>query len=440
MGSSALAESRLGSCGSPMPHPRILVCADLHLGRASAWLEGPNGVDRSAVGAWGRLVDAALDGEAVAVAIAGDVFDGMAAYFETRDAFAKGVRRLKDAGIPVVAVAGNHDHEALPRFALHAPDCGLTLLGKGGRWEAASLGGVTFVGWSFPREAWRERAFDRDRPALGEGYVVGLVHGDLAPVSAYHPISVADLEGGASAWVLGHVHLPRRVGSRALYPGSPQALDFGPGERGAHGFYWLVLRDGRIDISDLQPLSTVRFDETDLEVDVPENADAYECLLAASEARAEALRMDQPELKTVQLRIRAALVGCDEAPIAPSRCERSRDGRDAFEFTEIRKRSVRDPWDDAAGADVAGEVARLLLGAEAMADGMARGKIVNEEWIEAARQVVDGSMGDVSRTFRETVGRVTDEGHDGARRPPNPIEARELATRALIAELEAMRV
>ena len=396
-------------------------------------MQGPESIDRTAVGAWGRLVDAAISGRADAIAIAGDVFDGTAAYYETRTAFLQGLRRLHEAGIAVVAVAGNHDYEALPRFHRRYPDSGLTLLGKGGEWESRTIGGVTFVGWSFPADTVRTRAFDRFERPPASGRVVGLVHGDAAPNTLYHPFRQEDLALSADAWVLGHIHRPARFGPRGVYPGSPQALDFGPGERGAHGFFWLDLAGAEARISDLQPLSTVRFEETTLVVESG-GEDAFEAMLGAAERHADALRAAHSGLQSVQMRARVVLSGCETCPPTPPEAEPSRDGRDATHFTEVRLRPVRDLRLLACGRDAAGEVARLLLGATA-SEGRAEEEPVDPEWVRAAEALIERCVGDVASAFKATVGGVQDAG-DAARPLPDSAEARLLVRVALVAQLE----
>lgn len=420
-----------------MPHVRILCAADLHLGRASALLLPAPGVDLTAVGAWRRLVDAALAGAADAVVLAGDIFDGPGAYYETRHAFEHGLARLRAAGIPVVAVAGNHDWEALPRFARQFQ---LQVLGSGGVWESRPVrtaGGteVTFVGWSFPGETVRESAFPRFQPPAGSP-VVGIVHGDLAPQSSYHPLALDDLRGGADAWVLGHVHRPGPVGSRAVYPGSPQALDFGPGERGAHGFYWLTLEPGDARFSHLVPLSTVRFEEESLEISVIPGEDPLVAFERAVEERTDILRREQAGLECVQLRLHAGLRGAAVLPSWPQEAQALPTGADAWWLTGIRLRAERDPWQDARGSDAAAEVARLLLGARAGLEVNAL-HTVPEEWVGAAAQLIAGAADDAIRLFRATVAKASDVG-DAMRSEPTSEEAWEYARREVVAELESL--
>lgn len=241
---------------------KLLCTADLHLGRQSATLMPAEGVDGSSVGAWARIVDLAVAGRADAVLIAGDVFDHDGTYYSSRQPFAQGLRQLRDAGVPVLAVAGNHDWKSLRAFVQAFPDSGLRLLGAGSAWEVVELpNGLSVVGWSFSNASQMRWAGPFPRAD------VGLVHGDLTQTSIYHPLALDELRVSAMPWVLGHIHLPQSPAPTIRYPGSPQALDFGPGEAGTHGVCWLERRDGQWSFGETVPTSTVLYDTSDVVVD-----------------------------------------------------------------------------------------------------------------------------------------------------------------------------
>ena len=81
-----------------------------------------------------RCVDLAIDRRVAAVLLPGDVVDSNNARFEAMVPLETCTRRLLDAGIEVIAMAGNHDVEALPRMASMVD--GFRLLGSGGTWQA----------------------------------------------------------------------------------------------------------------------------------------------------------------------------------------------------------------------------------------------------------------------------------------------------------------
>lgn len=255
---------------------KILCSGDLHLGRRSSRL--PDDADaraHSATAAWQALVERAIDERVDLVALSGDVVDRENRYFEAFGPLERGVRRLAAAGIPVVAVAGNHDFDVLPKLA---PSLGKSfrLLGADGVWEPVTISrdgrpALRVVGWSFPAEhvAASPMASFPALPADGVP-VLGLLHADLdAPGSRYAPASAGELRSaGASFWLLGHLHAPRLHENPGappiLYPGSPQALD--PGETGAHGVWMLDLAPGRTPHVRHLPLSTVRYDVVEVDV------------------------------------------------------------------------------------------------------------------------------------------------------------------------------
>src|SRR3954452_20088141 len=69
-----------------------------------------------------NLVDLALDEEANAVLIAGDLFDGDWLDHGTGAHFVREMTRLRDGGIVVVTVAGNHDAASRMTKTLRMPD------------------------------------------------------------------------------------------------------------------------------------------------------------------------------------------------------------------------------------------------------------------------------------------------------------------------------
>ena len=84
--------------------------------------------------------------------VAGDVVESSNARFEAMVPLETCTRRLPDTGIEVIAVAGNHDVEALPRMASMVD--GFRLLGAGGTWQnhVVSHRGAAvaeIIGWSF---------------------------------------------------------------------------------------------------------------------------------------------------------------------------------------------------------------------------------------------------------------------------------------------------
>ena len=238
---------------------RLVLSGDLHIGRSSS--RAPDGVRRDdlrAAAAWSRIVDLAVREQADLVCLSGDIADETNRFFEAIGPMEQGVRRLADAEILTVAVAGNHDHDVLVRLADQLPQDHFTLLGRGGVWERLTIEkagqpALHIDGWSFPRAQAHNSpldsyGLDRD-PAVP---ILGLVHGDLnVAVTPYGSLDLARLQDLAPAgWLLGHIHAHDLVAETnrpwVLYPGSPQALD--PGETGAHGPWVVEVTGGALGV------------------------------------------------------------------------------------------------------------------------------------------------------------------------------------------------
>ena len=369
----------------------ILAIGDVHLGTACSGVpEGmaARGVDPrelTPAAALARCVDWAVEERVDAVLFAGDVVESTNARFEAMAPLEEGVRRLVDAGIEVIAVAGNHDVEALPRLA--ALIDGFTLLGAGGRWEARTIPKdgspvVQVVGWSFGEERVRHSPVAellKQPPALPSPPVprIGLLHADLdASGGHYAPIRQAELDDtGYGAWLLGHIHKPSLEelaasnGTRPCgYLGSLVGLDLS--ETGPHGPWLLeVSREGAIACRQI-PLAPLRWERVTVPVDGLEHVDDVHDRLM-SEAESLVRRLGEVDRLPRALGVRVHLTGttaCYEGLRRWIEGEAWRslgrvvDGTGVF-FTEVVD-AMAPPLDlkaIAAGDDPAALVARRLL-------------------------------------------------------------------------------
>ena len=263
----------------------------MHLGRTPSRL--PPDLTARELGpaaAWERTVDKAVEAGVAAVLLAGDVVDRDDDFFEAYRALEAGVRRLTEAGIEVLGVAGNHDVKVLPRLAQHIPQ--FRLLGAGGTWESCRLGGngeaVTVWGWSFPTAGTagnplQDRTFD-----LPAGINLGLLHcdRDAAADSRYAPVASRDLHGARlDGWLLGHIHKPDPLSAESPhgYLGSLTGLD--RGEPGARGPWLITVQGGRIAEVEHLHLAPLRWEPLEVRLDGSSDPeDARDRLLGAVKA------------------------------------------------------------------------------------------------------------------------------------------------------------
>lgn len=368
-----------------MPRPLLFV-GDIHLGRRPSGLDDElralrlAAADFSAAEAWRRAVAHARAARARAVVLAGDVVDAEQDRFEAYHHLHEGAEALREAGIPVFAVAGNHDVHVLPRLAAQVP--GVRLLGAGGRWERVPLEDdgppVDLLGWSFPS------AKVRDDPSASPGLTaaleqirtgasaLGVLHGDLGrPTSHYAPIHPRNLEDPrVQAWFLGHIHAPHPMAAMRRpvgYLGSLVGLD--PGEPGPRG-PWEVEVDGAGGVRCRQlNLGPVRWDGVDVALaeDIAAVDDAMEAVRAAAAAYVRASSGEGTELLVLRARLtgRVAARKVVEQACRLGASERVFTAGGLPVVVEAIRDATSPAWDlNALSADPspAGELARALLG------------------------------------------------------------------------------
>jgi DNA repair protein SbcD/Mre11 len=223
---------------------RIVAVADAHLGRSHYQAVDEHGLNQREAdfaAAWRRAVDAALGLDPDAVLVLGDLFDAPRPTYRAFREGASGLRRLADAGVPTLAISGNHDtprlresgspyavladafpqlafayrgaHEAvdlLPGLRVHAvPQCATDADLKERIGEAAAA-----------------RAADHLNLLVTHAAVTVLsrryTYGDVNELE----VDLADLDAGFDRVLLGHFHNYAKVAPNAWYPGSTDTFSF----------------------------------------------------------------------------------------------------------------------------------------------------------------------------------------------------------------------
>ncbi len=294
---------------------RLLAVGDIHLGRLPTRIPEDFALPASELGpaaAWRSTVELAIHEQVHAVLLAGDVVESEKDFFEGFRELKSGVEKLTQARISVVAVAGNHDVEVLPRLAASlGKDSGFTLLGQGGSWQPHSLANeatqVRIWGWSFPQRKVRDNPLSGARLDRGADVTLGLLHCDLGQsTSVYAPVRQADLmRTGLDGWLLGHIHVPHQLTSENLigYLGCLTGMD--PGEPGARGPWLLDIGEGRIrDVRQI-PIAPLRWEVLCVDLSNLEDIGDLEQNLIAQAEEFDKERFEEGPLpKAVGLRVR----------------------------------------------------------------------------------------------------------------------------------------
>ncbi|MDI2131966.1 metallophosphoesterase family protein [Yinghuangia seranimata] len=276
---------------------KLLHAADLHIDSPlrglSRYPGAPEQEFRSAVrGALHNLVDLALDEAVDAVLLAGDVYDGDWKDYRTGLFFTAQMQRLREAGVKVCMVAGNHDAQSKITRELRLPD-------NVHRFSTAKPESVVYddLGLAVHGQGFAERDITDNLaaayPKALDGHLnIGLLHTALEGAEGhktYAPCRVEDLTArGYDYWALGHIHARqevRRGDPWIVFPGNLQgrhARETGP--KGAT----LITADGPRLTVEHRDLDVVRWGHA--EIDASRAADVESALGLAEEAMRAAVR------------------------------------------------------------------------------------------------------------------------------------------------------
>ncbi|AIE85425.1 metallophosphoesterase family protein [Fimbriimonas ginsengisoli] len=237
----------------------FLHCADIHLDSKLLGLERYEGapVDelRSASRkALAELTLVAINEGVDLVLIAGDVFDGDWKDYNTGLFFSKQMSLLRDAGIPVVMIAGNHDAESQISRSLRYPDNVRVLSTDKPATEYFPNIGIAVHGQGFrTREVLDDLSAAYPKPE--GGFVnVGMLHTSADGREGHDSYAPCDprvlAQRGYDYWALGHVHKREtllRVPEHpcwAVFPGNLQGRH--ARETGDKGFSIVRVEDGQV--------------------------------------------------------------------------------------------------------------------------------------------------------------------------------------------------
>jgi exonuclease SbcD len=243
---------------------KLIHAADLHLDsplrglstRSRATLERVRTATRRA---FASLVERCVSERAGLLLIAGDVYDGDWRDYSTGLFFAHQMARLRDAGVQVVMIRGNHDAASQITKNLRLPDNVRELSARQAQTLTFDQLGVAIHGQSFANRAVTEN-LAQSYPQRVAGLVnIGLLHTSVTGRRGhepYAPCSLADLRNkDYDYWALGHVHaheiLSRAPESWVAFPGNLQGRH--ARETGAKGA--LVVEYSASGIESVEPIS-----------------------------------------------------------------------------------------------------------------------------------------------------------------------------------------
>jgi DNA repair exonuclease SbcCD nuclease subunit len=213
--------------------PKFLHAADIHLDSPLRGLQRYEGapveeIRQASRRALENLVQLALDQSVAFVLIAGDLYDGDWKDHRTGLYFVSQMVRLREAGIPVIAIAGNHDAANKMTRTLPLPENVHLLDHKKPETFLLEQPGVAIHGQSFATPSVLEDLSAAYPPAVGGMLNIGLLHTCATGREGHQPYAPCTIPGLISKhydyWALGHAHgWARGAQPRAGNPDSPRS-------------------------------------------------------------------------------------------------------------------------------------------------------------------------------------------------------------------------
>jgi len=223
---------------------KFIHCADIHIDSPLRGLEQYEGapVDRirsATRQALKNLVTLALHEEAMFILIAGDLYDGDWRDYNTGLFLAKEMSRLREAGVKVFVISGNHDAASQITRSLRMPKNVAFLSTREPETILLEDAGVAIHGQGFSQPA-VTRDLATNYPHAEPGYFnIGMLHTSLTGREGHETYAPCRIETllakGYDYWALGHVHTREVLHKNPwiLFPGNTQGRHIRePGQKG----------------------------------------------------------------------------------------------------------------------------------------------------------------------------------------------------------------
>jgi exonuclease SbcD len=261
----------------------IVHASDVHLDSPMVGLDVYDGCPRDALrGATRRalenLVRATIDEGAAMLLVAGDLYDGSWKDHQTGLYFASQMRRLREAGVKVVLLRGNHDAESEIGKRIVLPDNVRELSTQAPETIVFEDLGIAVHGQGFwTRDVREDLARTYPEPHRGL-FNIGMLHTALSGRPGHEPYAPTSLstllDRGYDYWALGHVHRHEVLheGPTVVFPGNLQGRHIL--ETGAKGAYFFEIDQGRLVSGALRPLDHARFHDCVVEAAESDTVDS----------------------------------------------------------------------------------------------------------------------------------------------------------------------
>jgi exonuclease SbcD len=266
---------------------KFIHAADIHLDSPLYKLDAYEGAPKDEIRqatrrAFDNLVTTAIAECVNFVLIAGDLYDGDWKDYNTGVHIVTQAAKLREAGIPVYIVAGNHDAASKITKKLKLPDnVHLFSANKPETFTIDDLR-VAVHGQSFAKPAVKKDLSDHYPTPLPGHFNIGVLHTCVSGREGHEPYAPCSLEGLRSKdyhyWALGHVHQHETLLDDPLvvFSGCIQGRHIR--ETGPKGCVLITVDDHSRIESEFIPLDVIRWIVADVDASGAESAyDVVDC-------------------------------------------------------------------------------------------------------------------------------------------------------------------
>lgn len=254
---------------------KFIHAADIHLDSPLRGLERYEGApvqrirDASRI-ALENLVELAIAEKVAFVLIAGDLYDGDWREFRTGLHFVQQATKLRNAGIQVYMIAGNHDAANRMTKSLKLPDNVTFFKSKVAHSVILESVNVAIHGQSFATVAVTEDLSLSYPAAIPGSFNIGLLHtcgNGREGHERYAPCSIEGLKlKGYDYWALGHVHTRETLSEKPYVAFSGNIQGRHVRESGPKGCLLVTVDDTQAFGVQFRPLDVVRWDVATIDV------------------------------------------------------------------------------------------------------------------------------------------------------------------------------
>ncbi len=287
---------------------KFIHAADIHLDSPLKGLESypdapVNQIRNATRRALDNLIDLAIDQEVAFVLLAGDIADGDWKDYNTGLFFTQRMGRLREAGIRVFMVSGNHDAASVIAKALRPPDN--VHIFSTNQPESIHIPDLSVVihGQSYKNRETTDDLAARYPQAIPDLFNIGLLHTSLTGRPGHEPYAPTRLDilysKGFDYWALGHVHQREVVSDNPwiVFSGNIQGRHIK--ESGAKGCTLVQTQDGEVTVVEKIDLDVLRWEQKVIDISMCTSMDdlweqirkSLELATDQSQGRALAIRL-----------------------------------------------------------------------------------------------------------------------------------------------------